>query len=29
MIEVAQRSVVQGTALVGGHESGDPLGQFE
>ena len=29
MIEVAKRSVMQRPALVGGHESGDSIGQFE
>ena len=29
VVEVAQRRVMQGLALVGGHEAGDPLGQCE
>ena len=29
VVEVAQRRVVQRSALVGGHEAGDPLGQCE
>jgi hypothetical protein len=29
VIEVAERSIVECPALIGGHESGDPVGKFE